>query len=165
MNPESANINSIQARDAGHSAPPERTLRQAQDDLIEGLLSPAPTTLGVEDGALLAEETAALAATALEVFDLLNRGHFLGLLPAIPIDLSLDLEYRAILYYRPECRVVLSESFVREAGMEGMRQAVLHEMVHYFFHFHGIPDTSSPLLGHSKRFRYVADRVGLTLYN
>lgn len=110
------------------------------------------------------EDRALLAKLATEVFDLLNERHLGGPLAPIPIDLSPDLDFKAVLYYRPECRVVVSEPFVRKSGVESLRHAIPHEMVHYFFHFHGIKDTSSALLGHSRRFRYVGDRVGITLY-
>lgn len=146
-------------------APTAITEEELIDRLVPGPSCPSDKTcpeISLGAGTLGSEHA---AAVALAVFDWLNERHFSGSLARIPIRIISDLEYKAILYYRPECHIELSGAYVREAGLEGVTQAVLHEMVHYFFHYHGIKDTSSPLLGHSKRFQHVGDRVGLTLYH
>ena len=104
-----------------------------------------------------------LHGKAREIFDDFNALHFGGALAPIPIDFEEISDWKGALYYKPSVRMVLALPFLRQSGDEGLRQVILHEMIHYFFHFKEIKDTSSPLLGHSVRFREMANKVGLTL--
>ncbi len=101
---------------------------------------------------------------ASSIFNELNDEHFKGKLEPIPILLTEKDDFKAAIYYKPSCRIVLSLPFLEVAKEDEFRQVILHKMIHYFFYFFNIKDSSSILIGHSPRFKRVARRLGMNFY-
>ncbi len=106
-----------------------------------------------------------IIAKAQGIFDELNQEYFKGKLKPLAIILTETDDFKAAIYYKPSCRIVLSLPFARAATEYEFNQVILHEMIHYFFYFFNIKDSSSILTGHSPQYKRVARRLGMNIYN
>lgn len=90
-----------------------------------------------------------------EEFDRVNRDHFGGALPRVPLALSGRMRRRNGHFCSHPPEIVLSRTLCNDAAPGEAEKTLRHEMIH-LWQFHG-----GHKLGHGKDFRRWAERLGI----